>query len=475
MPTPRHRLTASTAQTELAASLIALREELQVPEAFPPEVLAEADAARAALPATDLRDLPFATLDPPGSRDLDQAFHLEQTPRGWRVRYAIADVPSVVAPAGAVDAEARRRGQTLYAADGTVPLHPEVLSEGRASLLPGQDRSAFVWTVDLDADGADIGHRVERALVRSRVQLDYAGTQRTLDAGADSPAALLPIIGRLRIAQEQARGGASLNLPDEDIEKDPTDGYRVVRRRPLPVEDWNAQLSLLTGMAGASLMLGAGVGVLRTMPPPDDDALADFRVRVDALGRPWGAGQSYGDYLRSLDRDDPQTLAVMHAAASLFRGADYAAFDGTAPAVTVQAAVAAPYAHVTAPLRRLVDRWGLVVCEAICAGVDVPAWARESLPQVPELMRSSTQRASRLASGSRDRIEAALVRDRVGERFTAAVLGRDGSKARIQIRDPLITASCTVTDGAAPGSEIRVLLQSADIATGRVDFTEVAT
>ncbi|HWT32851.1 MAG TPA: RNB domain-containing ribonuclease, partial [Microbacterium sp.] len=195
MPTPRHRLTASTAQTELAGALAALRAELQIPADFPPDVIAEADAAYADAPREDLRDIPFATLDPAGSRDLDQAFHLERTRRGWRVRYAIADVPAVVAPGEAVDAEARRRGQTLYAADGTVPLHPVVLSEDRASLLPGRDRSAFVWTVELDRDGADIEHRVERALVRSRAQLDYVTTQRALDAGADSPAALLPAIG----------------------------------------------------------------------------------------------------------------------------------------------------------------------------------------------------------------------------------------------------------------------------------------
>jgi len=474
VPTPRHRLTASTAQTELAGALAALRAELQIPADFPPDVMAEADAAYADAPREDLRDIPFATLDPAGSRDLDQAFHLERTRRGWRVRYAIADVPAVVAPGEAVDAEARRRGQTLYAADGTVPLHPVVLSEDRASLLPGRDRSAFVWTVELDRDGADIEHRVERALVRSRAQLDYVTTQRALDAGADSPAVLLPAIGRVRIAQEQARGGASLNLPDEEIEKDPENGYRLIRRRPLPVEDWNAQLSLLTGMAAASLMLDARVGVLRTMPPPDAAALAGFRVRVGALGLPWPAEQTYGDYLRGLDRDDPQTLAVLHAAASLFRGAGYAAFDGEVPPVIVQAAVAAPYAHVTAPLRRLVDRWGLVVCEAICAGADVPGWARASLPQVPDLMQASAQRASRLYTGARDRIEAALLFDRVGERFTAAVLEREGARARIQLDDPAITATCPVGDHVAAGQPIAVVLQSADIATGRIEFAEAS-
>ena len=54
--------------------------------------------------------MPFLTIDPPGSMDLDQALHIERDGDGYRVRYAIADVPAFVQPGGAVDAETRRRG-----------------------------------------------------------------------------------------------------------------------------------------------------------------------------------------------------------------------------------------------------------------------------------------------------------------------------------------------------------------------------
>ncbi|MDL9981122.1 RNB domain-containing ribonuclease [Microbacterium sp. ASV49] len=471
MPTRRAHLTPSTSDGSLAASLAALRVSLSIPDSFPADVLAEAQAATDAPPDVDLRDIPFATLDPAGSKDLDQAFQLERNGSGWRVRYAIADVPGFVAPDGAVDAEARRRGQTLYGADGSVPLHPVSLSEDKASLLPGVDRPAFVWTFDLDASGVSTSHRVERALVRSRVQLDYPSTQAALDAGSDSPAALLPEIGRVRVEQEKLRGGASLNLPDEEIVRDSSGGYRIERRRPLPIEDWNAQLSLLTGMAAASLMLDAKVGILRTMPAPSADAESAFRVRTVALGLPWPDGQRYGDYLRGLDREDPQTLAVLQAAASLFRGAGYLAFDGELPGETTQAAVAAPYAHVTAPLRRLVDRWGLVVCAAVSSGSDVPSWARDSLGSVPALMRESSDRSSRLSSGSLNRVEAALLRDRVGQRLTAVVLEVFEGKARVQLTDPVVTASCRVGAAVAAGTEITVTLLSADIATGSVEFS----
>lgn len=468
-PVPARRLSA-VVEGELAVALRQLRVDLDLPEAFPVDALTEAQAARPTPPQLDLRHIPFITVDPPGSRDLDQAFHLERTSSGYRVRYAIADVPAFVAPGGAVDAEARRRGQTYYAADGAVPLHPLVLSADRASLLPDADRTAYVWTFDLDGAGAMAAAHVERAFVRSRARWDYAAAQDAVDRGdADSPVALLPVIGALRVEQERLRGGASLDLPDEVVIPD-GGGYRIERRLLLPVERWNAQLSLLTGMAAATIMLDARVGILRTMPPPDADAVAAFRAKTIVLGLPWRDDQPYGEYLRTVDASAPAGLAVLQAAASLFRGAGYTPFDGAIPELTTQAAVAAPYAHVTAPLRRLVDRWGLVVCEAVTAGRPVPPWVRDSLEELPSLMDASSQRASRLAAGTIDRVEAAVLVGRVGERFGAVVLEVRGGRARLYLEEPVVTASCAVPDSVRAGERIAVRLERAVIANGEVEF-----
>jgi len=470
MPQRRSHVAPSAAQSELAAALAALRAELDAPVDFPPAALAEAETVVPPLPELDLREVPFATLDPAGSRDLDQAFHLERDGAGYQVRYAIADVPSFVVPGGAIDAAARERGQTLYAADGTIPLHPPALSEGRASLLPGVDRPALVWTFRLDGEGVVTGRRLERALIRSRAQLDYVTTQQALDAGAESPATLLPEIGALRLAQEAARGGASLNLPDEEVVRDEDGSYAIVRRSPLPVEDANAQLSLMTGMAAAELMIDARVGVLRTMPQPDEKAFTAFRAQTQALGRPWTDG-GYGDYLRSLDRSDPMTLPVLQAAAGLFRGAGYLAFDGTAPDDPVQAAIGAPYAHATAPLRRLVDRWSLAICLAVAEEKEPPDWARSSLPALPALMQASGQRASRLDAATINAVEAALITPLVGSRVTATVIALREDRATVQLADPVVTAAAPVPPGARPGDRVTLLVSRADIARGEITFT----
>jgi exoribonuclease R len=456
----------------LAQAFAQIRTELKIPAGFPPEVDAAAQeaAAHPQLPTADLTDLPFFTIDPPGSTDLDQAMHLERSGKGYRVRYAIADLPAFVTPGGPVDAEARRRGQTLYAPDQRSPLHPLVLSEGAASLLPGQVRPAYVWDITLDADGEDVDVDLTLALVKSVDRLDYGQVQAGIDGNTgDARFELLKEIGERRVALEEARGGASLPIPQQEVVLDPA-GYRLQFRPALAAEDWNAQISLLTGMAAADIMLGGQIGLLRTMPGPDRNALARFHRQAAALGARWPAEQPYGVFLRSLDRSDPRQLAIVHEAAALFRGAGYTPFDGDMPDQSEHAAVAAPYAHVTAPLRRLVDRFGLVVCESLCRGADVPSWAREALPSVPAVMAESDRLAGQLERACTDAVEAAVLAPSVGSLFDGVVVDvhHDGGGS-IQIAEPAVLAP--VSGPVELGAAIKVKLVEADLASRTVRFS----
>lgn len=478
MPARRIRLDLpASAPTDLSARVTAafdaVREAQQVPAEFPADALAEAqEAAAAPLPQLpDRTDIPFVTIDPVGSMDLDQAMHLSRDGSGWLVRYAIADVPAFVTPGGALDAETRRRGETIYAPDKRTPLHPPVLSEDAASLLEGRTRPAFVWEMRLDASGALVDTALARALVRSVARLDYAGVQRDLDAGtADPMLGLLRDIGTARQEQELARGGASLPMPEQEVHVDEQGDVSVELRPVLAVEDWNAQISLLTGMAAADLMLGAKVGIVRTMPPADPQAQERLRRQAAALGVAWPAEQAYGAWLRSLEHADPRHLALIHAATSLFRGAGYTAFDGELPQVREHAALAASYAHVTAPLRRLVDRFGLAACEAISAGREVPAWVRAALPELPGLMQSADRRAKAVDRACTDIVEAAVLERRVGEEFDATVVEQpEKGPALVQLSDPAVLAPCT--GEVHLGDTVRVVLAEADVASGRVTFT----
>ncbi|MDO5865513.1 MULTISPECIES: RNB domain-containing ribonuclease [Paenarthrobacter] len=468
----------------LAASLAALRSELELPGDYPADAEHEARQAvqNLQLPPRSLLDVPFVTIDPATSTDLDQALFIQRNDAGYKVLYAIADVPSFVAPGGALDAETRRRGQTFYAPDGRVPLHPEVISEQAGSLLAEQECSAFVWDFDLDHNAEVVSMSVERATVRSRAKLSYKGAQKQIDAGtAPEALMLLKEVGLKRVELERKRGGASLNMPEQEIVQVTDGDYRIVAAPSLPIEDWNAQMSLMTGMAAAQLMLDGKVGILRTMPAPDERSLLHFKRQTQALGKPWDGDISYGEYLRTLDGSDPKQLAILHSAGMLFRGAGYTPFDGEVPENVVQSAIGAPYAHTTAPLRRLIDRFVLVICEALSNGREIPAWAREALPDLPGIMAASDSLAGRLERMALDTVEAALAANHVGQVFDAVVISGskpsngngngNGPYGTVQIAEPAVTARC---DGElVSGTQVRVRLVKADI-TGRVIRFELA-
>ncbi|YCK42725.1 RNB domain-containing ribonuclease [Actinomadura sp. ATCC 39365] len=450
-----------------------LREQ-RLPAGFPQDVLDEADwvAQVPRLDAEDLTHVPFVTIDPPGSMDLDQALHLERLRDGYRVWYAIADVGAFVRPGGRVDAEARTRGETVYLPVGRVPLHPRVLSEGAASLLPGAIRPAAVWRVDLDAEGRIVGADVQRARVRSRERLDYAYVQAAVDTGtADGTLSLLAEIGALRLGLERARGGVTLPTPEQEVVRDDDGGYRLEYRMPLPAEAWNAQISLLTGMAAASMMLDAEIGILRVLPAPQPEDLAKVRRVAQALGVPWPEGAGYGEVVHDLDPKNPQQAAFLQESKVLLRGAGYAAFDGAPPKLAEHSAVAAPYAHVTAPLRRLVDRYATEVCLAVAAGEPVPSDVRAALPLLPDIMSATGRRAGAVDRACVDLVEAFLLRERIGQAFEAMVIDVDERRGggQVQLVEPAVIARC---DGVLPlGERVTVRLTQADPATREVRFT----
>jgi exoribonuclease R len=452
----------------------AVRREFEVPDSFPPDVLVEAQraAGEAELPTRDETAVPFITIDPPTSKDLDQAMSIQRDGTGYRVRYAIADVPAFVRAGGAIDAEARRRGQTVYCPDERVQLHPSELSEGAASLLPEQVRPAFVWDMRLAADGEGSSVEVYRAMVRSIRRYDYEQVQRAVDDGsADECLVLLKEVGEKRVLLERQRGGATLPMPEQEVEDDGHGGFRISFRPVLASEDWNAQISLLTGMGAADLMLRGKVGILRTMPAPDPRDLKRFRRQSAATGVPWPEGLAYGEFLRSLDRSDPRHLALIHEATSLFRGAGYTPFDGAVPDQPNHAAVANPYAHVTAPLRRLVDRFGLLVCEALSSGADVAPWVLEALPTLPDIMATSDRRTNGVERACTNAVEAAELVAHVGDTLAAVVVEENDKGVVVQLIDVAVVAKAS--GSARPGESVRVRVDAADVSTGSITLSVV--
>jgi exoribonuclease R len=452
-----------------------IQQELGVVAEFPDEVeRAAQEAARAPrLPDLDRTDIPFVTIDPESSMDLDQALHIERDGSGYLVHYAIADVAAFVTPGDPVDEEANRRGETLYGADSKVPLHPKVLSEGAASLLPDVDRPALLWTIKVDGEGEGTDVDVVRAVVRSRAKLHYEGVQQQIQAGtADEMFTLLAEVGELRKKREAARGGVSLPLPEQEIDVD-GDSWSLSFRRMLPVEEWNAQISLLTGMAAASLMVYARVGLLRTLPPPDNRDVLRLHRTAKALRIDWPAEQLYPDFIRSLDPTQPNHAAMVVACTRLLRGSGYVGFNGETPEQPEHSALASEYAHVTAPLRRLADRYAAEICVSLCAGTDVPSWVIEKLDVLPKTMTEADRKAHQYENAVVSLVEAAVLHKHVGETFGGVVVAVDEDDPKhgdVVIQQPAVEGTVSSSQDLPLGTDVQVRLVEADVATRVVRF-----
>lgn len=449
------------------AGIDAIREQYQVPDGFPPEVLAAAEVAAARPiddPRVDLTDLPFVTLDPATSTDLDQAFAIERRGDAVVLQYAIADVAWFVRPGDPIDVEAWRRGLTVYLPGEREGLHPPVLAERAASLLPDGPRPAVVFTVLVDPDGDARLEQARRAMVRSRAKLAYeTATPADLPEGFDE-------LARRIAAAEDARGASRVDFPEQHVEVGPNLEARLRFEARTVAAEQNSALSLATNLAVASALLDATTGLFRVMPSPDERAVRRLRHTAHALGLNWPRAQTLAVFERSLDAHVPKAAAFLLAVRRAGGGASYAPY--AAGVTPWHAAMAATYAQATAPLRRLADRYVIEAALAVSAGAEVPAWVEDGFARLPEVMDMAGSRESQIDRAVLDLAEAITLDGQEGDTFHAVVTDVDERGARIQIAEPAVVARVARRD-LAPGDELEVRLIGADPVARTVRFEPV--
>lgn len=451
----------------LADGLAAIRAQFRVPLGFPPAVEAAAQqAAQRPLAAhADWTAVPFVTLDPAGSIDLDQAFALEPAGADWLLHYAIADVGWFVADDDPLDREAWARGETTYLPDGKAALYPRVLSEAAASLLPDGPRPAVVFTTRIDPDGRARLQGVVRAVIRSRAKLAY----ETVRAD-DLPAGFAEVSRRLAAADNR-RGAARVDPPEQEVERDAS-GHFTLRLRPLGwAERHNAALSLATNLAVAEALLAAQTGLFRVMDRPAPAAEARLRHTAKAFGLDWPREASLTQFERLLDPAEPRAAAFMLAVRRAGTGASYVPYQpGVIP---WHAAMAATYCHMTAPLRRLADRHVIAAALALAHGRAVPPEVEAAFARLGPVMDKAGARSSQIERAVVDLAEAAILAGREGESFAAVVTDLGESGARFQLCDLPVVAR-TTAHRVRPGDRIAVRLEAADPLRREVRFARLA-
>jgi VacB/RNase II family 3'-5' exoribonuclease len=469
------------------AGFTELRQMFQLTERFADDVEAEArlvassnyrEAVLEQPDRIDATNLAFVTLDPASSTDLDQAFAIEQLvgTTNLRLHYAIADVGAFVARGSALEAAAWQRGQTMYLPDGRVPQYPESICEDAASLLPNGPRPAIVLAVDVDTAGDATLHSIQRAVIRSRAKLAYETTEL-------SDVELLDEFSKRIFAAEIARGTARIELPEQEVHQNIDGSFSLQFRTLRDSEVANSAMSLAANLAVAKRLIELRTGVFRVMPAPDAFALQSLRQRGKALGVQWPRGTSLSDLQRTLDPTNAQHRAFLVAARRSGGGALYATFATGQPSDASEAAgtlvnakpfhsaIGAPYAHVTAPLRRLADRY--VLDELVAAERSTTATDEATFVQLAAVMERTDSTASQIERASLDLVEAVLLRSRIGETFEAVVLDAGKEGASIQLLEPAVAARLprsATRAGAVAGATVSVRLDAVDVTKRQIRF-----
>lgn len=423
-----------------AVSLIAIHQH-GIPDDFPDDVVAQADAAKpqGLKGREDLRDLPLVTIDPSDARDHDDACyaHADEDPKnegGHVVWVAIADVAAYVTPGSALDIEARKRGNSTYFPDRVVPMLPDRLSGDLCSLHEGVPRACIAVQMVLDAKGNKLSHTFHRGLMRSPASLHYEEVQDAIDGNPnDRTGPLLePVLkplyaayGALKLARAE-RQPLELDLPERRIELGDDGKVKSVNfRERLDAHKLIEEFMVLANVAAAETLLKKKTPLLfRIHEEPSPEKLESLRETAQAAGLTLAKGQVLmtSHLNRLLDQaagtDDAEliNISTLRSLTQAYYGPAHIGHFGLA---------LRSYAHFTSPIRRYAD---LIVHRAL---ITAHGWGKDGLtPEETEGLEqtgahiSDTERRSMVAErDTTDRYLAAFLSERVGNEFTGRISG----------------------------------------------------
>jgi ribonuclease R len=417
-----------------AVSLLVIA-TLDIPDAFPAEVLAEAGHAKGVGPQDrengreDLRAIPLVTIDGADARDFDDAVFAEPEGAGYRLIVAIADVAHYVRPGGALDRSARERGNSVYFPDRVVPMLPEALSNGWCSLRPNEDRACLFAEMRIANDGRKLSHRFGRGLMRSAARLTYEEVQEAREAKRETPGFplddLYGAFERLLAARRQ-RGTLDLDLPEWKVALDAEGRVAsVTKRTRLDSHRLIEEFMVLANIAAAEELERLHKPVVyRVHAPPSEVKLEGLRTYLHGMSISLPAG----DQIHPRDLDAVLTRVV---------GTDEAPLVNDAVLRSQSQAAYSPenlghfglaltrYAHFTSPIRRYAD---LLVHRSLIGalGFGTDGLTTEEVARLEDTCEHITRTERRAAQAERDatdRYMAAFMADKVGCMFDARISG----------------------------------------------------
>jgi exoribonuclease R len=258
--------------------------------------------------------------------------------------------------------------------------------------------------------------------------------------------------------------------PEQEVAPAEGGGFQLLFRPRLLAEDRNAALSLASNVAIANALLTARTGLFRVMPEPDQKAVMRLRQTARALGLDWPDAAPLAEFEKTLDPADSSHAAFMLAVRRASGGASYVPYrEGSVP---WHAPMAATYAHATAPLRRLADRYVISATLAVANGQAVPATVTAAFETLPAVMGRADARDGQIERAVVSLAEALMLQGREGQSFEAVVTDTDDHAPRIQLCDLPVIARVR-GQGDKPGDRIRVRLTAADPLQHTISFERI--
>ncbi len=445
--------------------LLGVIRQFMLPDEFPATALDEArgvvrafDSDAAAAKREDLSARTIITIDPDDARDFDDAISLERMAPGartaepparrrghrhgaaaWELGVHIADVSAFVRAGGPLDAEAHKRGTSVYFPGHVLPMLPEVLSNGLCSLQEGEPRLCKSAFIRYDAEANVVGARFANTVIRSAKRLTYREAQSILDGRKPRfPKPVCDLVRRMDTlarairARRLRQGMIVLDLPAIDLVLD-VNG-QVVDARPEDKSFTHTIIEMLmveANEAVARLLAASKTPFLRRIHPEPDDAALEAMTRfAGMLGEKLPKRMTPRDLQRLLDhlRGRPEGYAVNLAVLKSMQMAEYS------PETIGHFALASEaYAHFTSPIRRYPD---LMVHRLLESHLDGAmgrqarsARAKRGIPGLQQLVeegRRMSYLARRAESAERELKELkvlTLLSGQVGETFEGVITG----------------------------------------------------
>lgn len=423
-----------------AVSLIAIHQH-GIPDHFPDDVIAEADAAKPAGlgKRKDMRDMPLVTIDPWDARDHDDACYVEadtdpKNADGYVIWVAIADVAHYVTPNSALDHEARKRGNSTYFPDRVVPMLPDRLSGDLCSLHEGVERACLAVAMRIDAAGNKIDHQFHRGLMKSVASLNYEEVQTAVDGQPNDKTAPLmdeiitPLYGAYAALMKarNSRQPLELDLPERQIVLDDAGKVTSVQfKERLDAHRLIEEFMVLANVAAAETLIAKKSPLLfRVHEEPSPEKLDALRDVANASGLVLAKGQVLKTaHLNKLltgaagtENHELINMATLRSMTQAYYNPENFGHFGLALRA---------YAHFTSPIRRYAD---LIVHRALVSahGWDkdgLSPWDIEHLPDTAQQISDTERRSMTAERDTTDRYLAAFLSDRIGADMSGRISG----------------------------------------------------